>query len=632
MELEQAEIQQFRSIREAVIPFADRCIVLVGVNETGKTNILRALGMLARDARATPDDVRQLPSHEALNQPSRVTFRLRTTAAEREMVARLLRKPPFNFPEDFAVRLGAREVTLPELVDVDASELVYVVNVRTNVREWVPPRGPNDFAVKGEWLTPSTACPPNHQITYPRLGRTTAQNLRVIDAAHTPPEFGANHLRALESGDVHEMLWQAIARVADQNLPECISWSFTNDSPLPPTINFDEFAKRPASTPALRNIFRLAGYDDVGEAVREARERANGVRNLLDRVAKKVSSELHALWTDSTISIALSENGPLLECVVQDVHGAYDFARRSDGFRRFASFLLSVASRSRAGALQNALLLYDEPDTSLHPAAARQLRRELLRLAERNYVVYSTHSIFMIDAKNIGRHFIVRREKEETMFERARPSKIRDEEVLYQAVGHTLFAELGSNNLVLEGYRDRRLVEVALNDSRADAVRTTFDEMGICHAQGVKNIPAVTAMLDLIDRGCTIVTDSDTVATEARRRYDGKHAWLTYGELVDTSIVTAEDFVDVARINAGIERVAVDFPEVAAALPIAISASQPVLAQIELAFAPLKLSKQRKGDVMNALKTAVFDELEPQHLRPTAWMLLTALAARLPAR
>src|SRR5688572_21104021 len=42
---------------------------------------------------------------------------------------------------------------------------------------------------------------------------------------------------------------------------------------------------------------------------------------------------------------------------------------------------------SYAGTLDGALLLYDEPDTSLHPSGARQLRDELLRLSRKNLVV-----------------------------------------------------------------------------------------------------------------------------------------------------------------------------------------------------------------------------------------------------
>src|SRR5206468_7778106 len=85
----------------------------------------------------------------------------------------------------------------------------------------------------------------------------------------------------------------------------------------------------------------------------------------------------------------------------------YDCARRSDVFKRFVSFLLLISANAKSGSLADTLLLIDEPDTSLHPSGTRFLRDELLRIAKTNYVAYSTHSIFMIDRDNIGRHIIV---------------------------------------------------------------------------------------------------------------------------------------------------------------------------------------------------------------------------------
>ena len=47
--------------------------------------------------------------------------------------------------------------------------------------------------------------------------------------------------------------------------------------------------------------------------------------------------------------------------------------------------------------LNNALLLIDEPSTGLHPSSERNLLKELVKISNENYLVYSTHSIFMID-------------------------------------------------------------------------------------------------------------------------------------------------------------------------------------------------------------------------------------------
>src|SRR6478672_8887689 len=50
MRLQYIEIENFRSIGSLKIDFATRCRILVGINETRKTNILRALSLLEPQA------------------------------------------------------------------------------------------------------------------------------------------------------------------------------------------------------------------------------------------------------------------------------------------------------------------------------------------------------------------------------------------------------------------------------------------------------------------------------------------------------------------------------------------------------------------------------------------------------
>ena len=63
MQLKTVRISQFRSIRELRIDFTQPCLALVGINESGKSNILRALRLLDPDQRVEPEDLRD-PEHE----------------------------------------------------------------------------------------------------------------------------------------------------------------------------------------------------------------------------------------------------------------------------------------------------------------------------------------------------------------------------------------------------------------------------------------------------------------------------------------------------------------------------------------------------------------------------------------
>ena len=58
MHLDRVEINNFRSIEELTITFKPKCRVLVGINESGKSNILEALSMLSDDRQPSKLDRR----------------------------------------------------------------------------------------------------------------------------------------------------------------------------------------------------------------------------------------------------------------------------------------------------------------------------------------------------------------------------------------------------------------------------------------------------------------------------------------------------------------------------------------------------------------------------------------------
>ncbi len=59
MEFNRIDIINFRSIESETICFDPKCRVLVGINESGKSNILMALSLLDEDTPPTSGDVRE---------------------------------------------------------------------------------------------------------------------------------------------------------------------------------------------------------------------------------------------------------------------------------------------------------------------------------------------------------------------------------------------------------------------------------------------------------------------------------------------------------------------------------------------------------------------------------------------
>jgi predicted ATP-dependent endonuclease of OLD family len=318
------------------------------------------------------------------------------------------------------------------------------------------------------------------------------------------------------------------------------------------------------------------------------------------------------------IELSLQLNADQIIPGVRELN-VHDFERRSDGFKRFVTFLLMISVNVKADLLQNTLLLIDEPDTSLHPSGARYLRDELIRISKTNYVVYSTHSIFMIDSGDISRHYIVRKKREVTSIEAAKESNVADEEVLYNALGYSVFSILKAKNLIFEGWNDKRLFQIALENASADLKRK-FRDVGMCHARGVKTIRAITPLIDLAKRECLIVSDSDKPAKEQQKLYrqeQGFGEWKHYHE-IDSSLeaVTGEDFIKnrflTEQIKSGLSGTNMPSFELAV-LP---DKKGKVEALTKWLIANGMTEDQARETVKN-IKNAIFENLRPQHIEDT---------------
>lgn len=74
MELTTVEIKNFRSIKHTTLEMNPSCRVLVGINESGKSNILKALSLLDNKKQPTSADIRFALEEEEHIQDSYVEF------------------------------------------------------------------------------------------------------------------------------------------------------------------------------------------------------------------------------------------------------------------------------------------------------------------------------------------------------------------------------------------------------------------------------------------------------------------------------------------------------------------------------------------------------------------------------
>jgi predicted ATP-dependent endonuclease of OLD family len=103
MKLSYVTIHNHRSIKHLDINFDQKCRILVGINESGKTNILQALNLLDPKATTTRRDLREPGLHEPEITEAYVRFVFTPTNEETTQLIQLL-KTKLLFPEPTALR------------------------------------------------------------------------------------------------------------------------------------------------------------------------------------------------------------------------------------------------------------------------------------------------------------------------------------------------------------------------------------------------------------------------------------------------------------------------------------------------------------------------------------------------
>jgi len=515
MRLTSVQIRNFRSIGFLELPLDPSCRVLVGINESGKSNILKALASLGTYVPSKQHDVREpLPNEPPIEQAEiQFRFALDTTEtkdlfslASQLVVARDMEKTAI------ALR-GGQELTLRNFVE-ERNTGLYDVDVLSQTKKAKYWAIGNKYELAQGWKKPSDACPVDLQVKgRPGSGTTAVKSLKLI---YSPdyPELPDEAFAEASIQDLAAIVGINVAAKIEQELPETVSWEYSDQNLLPASIGIDQFASNPNSCLPLKNMFTLAGVEDIGPAIAEARGKSrNFLLNFFQSIAEKTTTHFRSVWKEyKDVAFELHPDGDNLIPGVRE-QNRYDFERRSDGFKRFVSFLLQISTRVKSGTLSGALLLIDEPDISLHPSGARFLRDELIRISKSNYVVYSTHSIFMIDRENISRHLIVEKEKEQTRASVTTDSNIADEEVIFNALGYSILEGLKKRNLLFEGWKDKHIFEVAIRHppSKYRKVASHFKEIGRCHAKGVKQIKFITPFMELAQRECVAPPISWTV-------------------------------------------------------------------------------------------------------------------------
>jgi hypothetical protein len=447
MKLIKYQVTNFRSVDESGWIDAAAVTALIGVNESGKTNLLLPLWKLnpARDGELQPTsdypkrmygEIRANPGNYSFITAEFDTEDLRHKLAEATNISdeqlgsvRVSKyydgEYKIEFP-NYAARTTIPKTSVKDIFQnlkskLDAAEaLEQEVSLQSALREEV------NLVVESiveDWAEKDVAS------SMQSLGRhfpdqpaTTSALLPLISQFF---EVMNNWLKQLQGFAPSE--FDGVKRLVLGELPKFVYYSnygnLDSEIYLPHVVQnlarTDLGAKEAAKARTLRVLFsfvRLQAQEilELGrdfndksrqpkpEEILQIAEKKRERSILLQSASTALTQKFMEWWKQGGYRFRFEADGDHFRIWVSDDKRPeeVELENRSTGLQWFLSFYLVFLVESE-GDHQDAVLLLDEPGLSLHPLAQRDLSKFFDNLARTNQIVYTTHSPFLVDADRL---------------------------------------------------------------------------------------------------------------------------------------------------------------------------------------------------------------------------------------
>ncbi len=395
MNLLEIRVKNYRSLEDEIFKVEEisggKTFTLIGINESGKTSFLRAVSLFGGDDVVYPRDFFDE------NQPIDICLTYELNEQEKKaLIKHFIDK---GFPKEITNKISITKV------EVGATFEPTIVTSTENY----------------ESITFTQTLFPEYTPSSTGVIKNTGQ---PSEPTFDLQEYFEKHLSAHFLEMAHETSF----------------WKSDSKHLITDQINLDLFAANPQdiSVP-LYNCFKLAGIENITKEITNIKTDPARISNLQEKLGDKVTEHIKKVWPDHPIKIKFQINNMFLSFLIEDEKVKYKSKtpeQRSDGFKQFVSFLLTVSAENSTSRLSNTLLLIDEPETHLHPTAQENLKDELIRLTtnkENNIVIFATHSNYMIDKEHMDRCYrVIKQGNNKTKFERIKSLNSSYAEVNYE--------------------------------------------------------------------------------------------------------------------------------------------------------------------------------------------------------
>jgi energy-coupling factor transporter ATP-binding protein EcfA2 len=562
MKLTEFRVQNYRSISDSGPIHVGQLTSLLGRNESGKSNLLRALHSLnPSDGFKALSKVKDFPRHRRLEECTDKTPVVSTIwemdDADRAELANLWTRGGTAT----AIRIGraygdkrtvgfegasAQELDLGAIKSKARKIVPAVKAVAAKLDETI--RTPLEAAVE---KFEADVAPSSDALTWATKAKAALAALRQALASADTELTDAQDAHV---ADLEELAETIVGDMAGEE--EARQWAieqmpvfmYLEEYPeLNGHQNISEFLQRKTEnklTLADKNFEKMCKVAGLrpDELQTLLNQKEHETRNqLANRASAVITSEIRRLWKDRSLTVRFDTDAEHINTFVSDPNATFNVEvnlnERSRGFQWFFSFYMTFAADTKGGAAENAILLLDEPGLYLHAKSQRDLLSHF-EADFQNQILYTTHSPFMVPTHRLDTVRTVSIAEEVGTTVSNDPSgDARTLFPLQAALGYDLAQSLfvGPNNLVVEGVTDYWALSSISEHLNANGGGGLQVNLTITPAGGAQKIPYMVALLSSEQLNVLALLDHE------------KDAKTTRDELVKSKLISDKNVLFISE-------------------------------------------------------------------------------------
>lgn len=532
LELSKIKISNYKSIDDISLDVKkfdnSYTTIFVGKNETGKSNLLKALQLAeCPDVGVKFEDFKNAQNDKAEYIDAYFTYKFNGTEGQDLLKARL------NAPLSFVDSIKINAIQQNTYLEKEAQKFVTTYDV---LYEKIP----DDFLNKYSFEKLEITSEGENFLYEIKLTSEINIDSEEIENPDTSSDVQVSSYKPLDKKTFEEILDNIFETEIDACKLEVSKWQHSKEYLITETIDLNSFKSNSEVCYPLKNIFTLAGYStqqQISDKIDSLSGSIKNINKLEKQLEDTLSEYVDKVWKECNIIFKIKiQNNLMLDVFIYDKtdkDNSYTMSDRSEGFKQFASLILSISAANETDTLRNKIILIDEPEVHMHPSGIRYMRDELLRIGQNNYVFVATHSQFMIDTKNKERHYIITKPNNNTSIKVWDSTRdLADDEILRQAFGINVLNDLLSPyRILVEGFSDCQIFIKALNVLKKNHCITITNGTGA-------NIIAVASMLKMYNVPVLTLVDADTAGEKYK-----KEIIKIGNSFNDTSVKTIRDLV-----------------------------------------------------------------------------------------